>query len=291
MDNSRNLSKHDKIQAAIISACKELGIGAMQEYRGQDWRADIYIPNKEQPIAFEIQLSPQSLKKTIQRQEKYIRDGIVGCWLFENPIPKLISERPDLPVFYVEDIGNFKLFVNLGNRRKVELKVFLENFISNNIQFKPVAKTKTTQLVNLVFYEMSCWKCSKINHLYYVDTSFYSACNVKIEPNEAIWESTNIEYRPEIIELAEKFIESRKDLKLGQIKLRHSYTVGKSYTSFGCYRCDSIFGDFYVMQAKLELMYEPKELTYHGEIELKENIYLPIPHWCFPENRQFCNNK
>lgn len=293
MDNSSNLSKHNKIQAEIVSVCKELGIEMIQEYRGQDWRADIYVPNNGKPIAFEIQLSAQSLRKTLERQAKYIRDGIVGCWLFENPLPKLIEERPDLPVFYVEDTGDFNLFVNLGNRRKVNLQAFLENFISDNIQFKSAAKTKATQLVNLVFYDMTCWKCQKLNHLFFVDTLFYSTCNTIIKPEEAIWESNNMEYRPEIIALAEKFAESRKDLdlKLAQIKMRHSYTVGKSYMSFGCYSCDSVFGDFYVMEAKIDLMYGPKELTHEGEIELQETIQLPIPHWCFPDNKQFCDEK
>ncbi len=198
-----------------------------------------------------------------------------------------------MPVFYVEDKIDSPLFVNLGDRRKIELQEFLENFISNNIQFKPMAITKSVQTVNLVFYEMNCWKCGELNHLFYVETPFYSACNAKIKPEEALWESNSIEYRPEIIELAEKFIESKKDLnlKLGQIKERYSNTVGKSYMSFGCHKCDSIFGDFFVMEAKLDIMYEPKELTHQGEIELKESFELNIPHWCFPDNEQFCDEK
>jgi hypothetical protein len=108
-------------------------------------------------------------------------------------------------------------------------------------------------------------------------------------PDESLWDSSNIEYRPEIIELAKKFIESRKDLNLSQIKNRHSNTVGHSYISFGCYKCDSIFGDFYVMEAKIDVMYQQNNLTFKGEIELKETIELPaIPHWCFPDNNQFC---
>jgi hypothetical protein len=282
--------KHDKIQKQIVSVCHDLGIAAIQEYRGIGWRADVFVPNSERPIAFEIQLSPQSLTRTLERQLKYIRDGIIGCWLFENPIPKLNEERPDLPVFYVEDSEDSNLLVNLGDRRKIDLRTFLKNFISNNIQFKPIAKTKSIQTVKLLFYEMECWKCGGLNHLFYVDTPFYSACNAKIKPAEALWESNSIEYRPEIIELAEKFIESRKDLglNLGQIKKRFSNTVNKSYISFGCYKCDSIFGDFYVMEAKLEVMYDPKVLTHQGEIELRETIKLDIPHWCFPDNKQFC---
>lgn len=293
MDTQNNIRKHDRIQMEIVSACRDIGIEAIQEYAGQGWRADVFIRNNDKPIAFEIQLSPQSLRKTLERQSKYIRDGIVGCWLFENPISKLNEERPDLPVFYVEDKKDSKLLVNLGDRRKVDLHTFLENFISNNIQFKDVAKTKAKQLVNLVFYEMECWKCHEMNHLFCVDSPFYSACNAEIRPEEDLWESNSMEYRPEIIELANKFIESRKDLdlKLGQIKERYSNTVEDSYTSFGCYKCDSIFGDWFVMEAKHEIMYSPKELTYQGEIVLKENIELPIPHWCFPDNKQFCNEK
>jgi len=99
-----------------------------------------------------------------------------------------------------------------------------------------------------------------------------------------------MEYRPEIIELARKFIKNHKEknLNLGQIKNRFSNTVGKSYTSFGCYSCDSIFGDFFVMEAKHEIAYGPHELTHQGVIELNESVKLPIPHWCLPDNKQFC---
>ncbi|MBL7684272.1 MAG: hypothetical protein JNK00_13015 [Flavipsychrobacter sp.] len=285
-----NIRKHDRIQMQIVSTCQALGITAKQEHKGQGWRADVFIPNNERPIAFEIQLSPQSLSKTLERQSKYIRDGILGCWLFEHPIPKLLKERPDLPVFYVEDNEGSDLMVNLGDRRKIDLRMFLENFISNSIQFKDVARTNSMQTVKLVFYEMVCWKCGELNHLFYVETPFYSSCNAKIKPEEALWESNSIEYSPEIIALAERFIETRKDLnlKLGVIKERFSKTVNKPYVSFGCYKCDSLFGDFYVMEAKIDVIYDPMALTYQDEIELRQNIELNIPHWCFPDNKQFC---
>jgi|JI9StandDraft_1071089.scaffolds.fasta_scaffold61099_2 hypothetical protein len=291
MNNLRSSKKHDRIQQEIVSACRHLGFKATQEFSGQDWRADVYVPNNRKPIAFEIQLSPQSLRKTLERQSKYIRDGITGCWFFENPVSKLNEERPDLPLFYVEDAMDSNLKVNLGNRRKIDLHTFLQNFISNSIQFKPLAITKSRQLVDLVFYKMECWKCHELNHLFYVESPFYSACYAKIQPEEALWESNSMEFRPEIIELAQNCVDSRKDLdlKLGQIKPRYSKTVEDSYTSFGCYKCDSIFGDWYVMEAKMEMRYEPHELTYQGEIELKERIELPIRHWCFPDNGKFCD--
>lgn len=290
MNKLRCSPKHDRIQQEIVSACHDLGIKATQEFSGNDWRADVYVPNNDNPIAFEIQLSPQSLRKTLERQSKYIRDGVIGCWFFENPVSKLNEERPDLPLFYVEDSPGTRLNVNLGDRRKIDLHTFLQNFISNTIKFKSLAITKTKQLVNLVFYEMECWKCKEMNHLFYVDSPFYSSCNAEIKPTEALWQSNSMEFRPEIIALAQNFVEIKNNLKLGQIKKRYSNTVGDSYTSFGCYKCDSIFGDWYIMEAKMELQYGPKDLTYNGEIDLKERIELPIPHWCFPDNGKFCEH-
>lgn len=126
--------------------------------------------------------------------------------------------------------------------------------------------------------------------MYYVESTFYSACNARILPEEALWQSNSMKFRPEIVELARHFIENRKDLdlKLGQIKSRYSHTVEDSYTSFGCFKCDSIFGDWYVMDAEMDMLYAPKELTHQGEIHLKQIIEIPIRHWCFPDNRQFC---
>lgn len=275
----------------IISACKSLGIEAKQEFRGTGWRADVFVQNENKPIAFEIQLSPQTLKKTLERQSKYTRDKIIGCWLFEKPIPKLIDERPDLPVFFVEDDANGNLIVNLGTRRKIDLQEFLKNFISNHIRFMTVAKTNPIQTPKLAFYEMTCWKCKELNHLFYVTTPFYSSCNAEIQPEEALWESKSVEYNPEIIALAKAFIEKRPDLnlKLGEIKERFSHTIGSSYISFGCHKCDSIFGDFYVMDAKLDAMYNDDAISFEGKIELLQTFEMNIPHWCFPNNGHFCN--
>jgi hypothetical protein len=197
-----------------------------------------------------------------------------------------------LPVFYVEETDQTDLIVNLGNRRKVDLHSFLESFISNKIQFKQSANTSSTQKIKIVLYEMNCWKCKELNHLYYVETPFYSTCNAEIKPEEALWESNSIEYRPEIIAFAKSFAENRSELNLhlAQIKERFSNTVGNSYVSFGCYKCDSIFGDFYVMEAKLDAIYDTSTIPYEGEIELTQNVELNIPHWCFPSNGCFCND-
>ncbi|MDG2433957.1 hypothetical protein [Flavobacterium sp.] len=79
MDKPLYITKHNRTHMEIVNTCLNIGIEVKQEYKGQDWRADIFLPNNGKPITFQIQLSTQSLHRTIERQAKYIPDGIIGC--------------------------------------------------------------------------------------------------------------------------------------------------------------------------------------------------------------------
>lgn len=287
------LSKHVEIQTAIVEACMNYGFDAVQEYRGRGWRADVHAERNDERIAFEIQISPQSLKRTLERQAKYVRDGIRCCWLFETPPSKLTNERPDLPLFFVSRLPDSSYTVSLSGRRQLLLGEFVEVFLHGGILFSSSARTQPKQLVKLVFFEMKCWKCGLMNHVYYVDTPFRSACNAVIRPEETLWGSDKIEYRPEMIGLARDFLstEQGKHLRLGEIKSRFSKTVQESYLSFGCSGCDSIFGDWFVMDAQMEAVYGYGQVaSVESEIELDGSIELPIPHWCCPGELPFCNS-
>jgi hypothetical protein len=181
----------------------------------------------------------------------------------------------------------------LSGRKELPLHDFLERFLSGSIKFCETARTKPEQQVKLVFFEIECWKCKAMNHVYYVDTTFYSACNAVIRPEETLWGSDKNEYRPEIIKLARKFMntEQGKHLKLGEIKRRFSKTVQDSYTSFGCYKCDSIFGDWFVMEAQMEAVYGyGQAATVESELKFGGSIELPIPHWCYPGELPLCDS-
>jgi competence CoiA-like predicted nuclease len=176
--------EHKQIKAEIVATCLDLGYQTVKEYRGKGWRADVLAITRSDRVAFEVQLSPQSLAKTLQRQERYSKDSIKGCWLFHNPVAKLLDERPDLPLFYVSNkLGN-GLTVSLSDRRDVPLHNFIEEFLAGNIKFCKTARTKPEQNVKLVFFEMPCWKCKAMNHIYFVDASFRAACNATIKPEE-----------------------------------------------------------------------------------------------------------
>ena len=67
----------------------------------------------------------------------------------------------------------------------------------------------------------------------------------------------DITFNPSIIKGLKKFIHEHpsETFIMGEIKPRYSKTIGEAYPSFGCAQCDSIFGNFYLQENIMELMY------------------------------------
>lgn len=117
---------HEKTQERILEACKAIGLQAEMEYRGKGWRADVFASNGNNKFAFEVQLSPQTLRKTQESQEKYIRDGIIGCWLFEKEPARQRQELEELPIFKLEE-KNDDILVSLKGRKILPIDTLLVN--------------------------------------------------------------------------------------------------------------------------------------------------------------------
>lgn len=283
-------SLHDEIKFAVEKACNALGFDAKNECWGRDWRADVMVEKDHQRYAFEIQMSPQTLNRTIERQEKYMRDGVIGCWLFETIPAKLSEERPDLPLFQVfQEEGEFK--VSLSGRKVLPLEIFVEDFLKGKIQFRSHVLTNKIQHLNIQFYEMPCWDCGVINHLYYIKPEFTSSCNASLHYVESLWGEHRLVYIPKVRQVVEEYAASVPELNLATIKPRYSKTAGKSYVSYGCEACDKIFGDWFVHEAEMEVQYGCGVIeTLEVDIEMDEQLHYAIPHWCHPGEDDYCSN-
>ncbi len=278
---------HELAQLQIVKACNQLGMQAQMEYVGNGWRADVFIQYNCKKYAFEIQLTPQSLKKTQERQEKYIKDGIICCWLFEKEPSRQRLELEDLPIFRLIQEDD-SLMVSLKGRKTLALDIFVKDFITDKIKF---CKTlRPLPRVNVVFVEMPCWKCGSMNHFYYI-APFSSACNTEIFHDEAMWTSDKFLFRPEILRKIHEYASSDegKYLILATIKERYSSVVGNSYMSFGCSCCDSIFGDFYIHSAIADAWYGDGVVgKYSFDIDFDLDTRIDLPHWCHSGENSFC---
>jgi hypothetical protein len=285
--NENDISLHDKVKRQILLTCNSLGFQAKEEYKGKDWRADVFVLGNDTKYAFEVQITGQSLKKTLERQEKYIRDGIIGCWLFEKEPARQKVEMPDLPLFKINNIDG-QIYISLKERKKLSLGTFISDFLQNKIKF-----CKTLDILpkmEIIFVEMDCWKCGVGNHIYYAG-DFVSPCNTKIHHSEAMWNSEKLIFRPEIMDKVNEYANSEKgkNLNIGKIKERYSKTIGHSYLSFGCSKCDSIFGDWFIQEAIMEAWYGGGVVDKISlEVNFDLDLRLNVPHWCHPGGNKFC---
>ena len=278
---------HGQAQNAILNACKSIDVPAQLEYRGNGYRADVMAFARGKKYAFEIQITQQSLKKTQERQEKYTVDDVVGCWLFEKEPAKQKEELEHLPIFQLIEKQN-DLFVSLKGRKTLPIDVFVKDFISGKIKF--CHTLNPLPIINIQFVEMPCWKCGAINHIHFI-APFHSACNTEIFEGEGMWTDEKFSFHPEIIKRIQEYsrTEPGKKLRLATIKRRYSRTIDASYMSFGCYKCDSIFGDWYVHEAEIDAWYGDGVIdTCSFNVDFDLNMRQNIPHWCHPGEHDFC---
>ena len=109
--------------------------------------------------------------------------------------------------------------------------------------------------VELCFYKNGCWKCHRKNDVYFVNRLF-SQEGVMIDGQHLMMDE-DITFNPSIIKGLKKYIYEHpsETFIMGEIKPRYSKTIGEAYPSFGCAQCDSIFGNFYLQENMMELMY------------------------------------
>lgn len=286
MNGKKDISFHDQVKSQILATCQGLGLHAREEHKGTGWRADVLVAIGDIKYAFEVQITQQTHLRTLERQEKYKKDNIIGCWLFQKEPAGRKQEREDLPLFKINTIDD-QIYISLKDRKTLPLNVFVRDYLQGGIKF--CNTLKPLPIVEIVFVEMQCWKCKADNHIYYL-APFKSACNTEIHHDEAIWASDKLVFHPEITRKIKDYTNSEqgKHLTIGGIKERYSHTVESSYMSFGCAQCDSIFGDWYVHDAVIGSWYNGGVDKVSFPVSFDLNLQQPIPHWCHPGDNEFC---
>jgi len=105
--------------------------------------------------------------------------------------------------------------------------------------------------IQVRFVEYKCYKCGTLNHLYFADS--LDSDEVHYECDN-LWTEDKKALSPEIVDCVESYAktEEGKKLNLAKVDIRFSKTVEDSYRSFGCSKCDAIFGDWYVNEAYID---------------------------------------
>ena len=66
--------------------------------------------------------------------------------------------------------------------------------------------------------------------------------------------------------------------------------MGKSYMSFGCSACDSLFGDFGIHEMMIDNYGDALVIdTLKIDVDFPMHLRKDIPHWCHPGKHPFCD--
>lgn len=286
--------EHLKAKIEIIEACKENGWKAIPEFAESNWRADVLAIQNDKRIAFEIQWSKQSFEETKFRQERYKESNVRGCWFFRTA-PKELKKYDD-ELLAVKDIPAFKIFKDensnisaLLNDSQVTLKSLVDILLKRKLKFCEHVRLNPKQEVTIIFFNKSCWKCHKPQHLWTVDQNLLSVCKQNYYLMGQLYDIDDLDKSPKIYQVVKQFLQTEKgkQLKIGLLKTRYSNTYQESYLSHGCYYCDALFGEFFLSSEKNQGKYDPNSIIHKVELDFeihKEKSH----HWCFSDDAKFC---
>jgi competence CoiA-like predicted nuclease len=286
--------EHLRAKIEIIEACKENGWEAIPEFSETNWRADVLAIRNENRIAFEVQWSNQTFEETKFRQDRYKESNVRGCWFFRT-VPKELRDFDDhiladkaIPAFKIFKDENSNIQTQL-KQAQLPLKSLVDSLLKRKLKYCEHIKLKPRQEVAIVFFEINCWRCYKLQHMWTVEQNLLTVCNQDFYVMGSMWSSDDIDKSPKIYDFVKDFLktEKGKEYKIGQLKRRYSKTVNNNYLSHGCFYCDAIFGDFYLNSEKLYARNDSSNFIHLAEIELETKIEVG-QHWCYSENGQFC---
>lgn len=282
------------IKSQVLLGSKEAGWEAISEYEESKWSADVLAINGKNRIAFQVQWSPYTYEKTIAKQKEYKADSVRGCWFFKNPPKELrdwdkkpIADK-DIPLFKIIETEDKSLKVDFNNQL-FEINEFVFFLLNRKIKFCSTMRAMKKQSIMISFYEKSCWKCGANQHSYFLSETVKSICGEDMYLESVMWENDAIQFSPVIQNAIKEFLltDKGKGIKIGKIKKRFSKTVGHSYMSFGCIKCDAIFGGWHNHEEIMEVKMYGADIVYEVELELPI-IKEEREHWCLNKSKEFC---
>lgn len=293
-DSKTESQDHLAIKADIITACEDNQWTAISEYYQNGWYTDVFAYKGDMKLAFEIPMGKQSSENMKIKQDKFLEDNVRGCWLFRT-IPKeyrLWKDRykytKEIPFFKILKGDSGKITVE-NNNRQFDLYDFIAALLTKKFKFCKGYSTRTLQEITVTFFDTTCWKCGKPQHLYTIGNTFKTKCETYLNEHGSMWDDQDVDKHPNVVQAVQNFLltDIGKNLKIGEIKSRYSGTVENYYQSFGCYYCDTIFGDFHLRTEKMYVYQYANNISFSTTIAI--NIHQDEnEHWCYNELGDFC---
>ncbi|EOL9082080.1 competence protein CoiA [Escherichia coli] len=217
---------------------------------GEQWIADVFCTRNNAKLVFEVQLSPQKDDEFKERQKRYIASGVRALWL--RKLRKGSKERGggiyhsyDLPVFGMRQNENGDLYLPQFG---VSVREFIAGIFARKLLWFPkVGDVLTAKIESRV---TKCWRCKKRTGIIRGISVYSKSAFVKF-----------LSFRDsDVKELIVTHVDNKKlwAAGIGTVKARCNEDVGYYYLSNGCIHCDSLIGDFFLLEIFDYPDYKPK---------------------------------
>lgn len=296
---ARESVEHLAAKAEIARASSRVEWDVTMEYAENDWRADVLASRFRTRIAFEVQLSSQSLEETEQRQQVYARDCVEGYWFFSLKMMKDFPNvtRKDLPCFHLFPDGK-DTFSVLVEGRALDLGEAVEAVLCGQLQFR--GKLTAEGRTRIAVAETACWKCKDSTHFWFLFTNQVSRCGLMFEPEVDDVEAALL---PSVVEGVREFIsrEHPQGYRVGLPKPRESGPSCGDDLFPRCGACGAVlFHDFLnkrIIAARQAFLqsnqnFEVREIAHVVRITsvlVPELRVIEQPHWCYSKTKEFCD--
>jgi hypothetical protein len=234
---------------------------------GETWIADVFCTRGNAKLAFEVQWSAQSNDEFARRSKKYKESGIRCAWIYrlrgsKEYFKQDFSFGKDVPVFGIRQNKETKALSvpQFG----VSIEEFILGMFKGRLKWLPSEGDQLTAKVRPE--SIRCWRCKKQTKII-KDVLFYK--------NDVFISARNFSDR-NIPELVLQNIKNNALAKfgVGSIRKRYSKTVGSAYLSNGCFHCDSLMGNFFLVKdegkllnpiAEFDFIYDQQLIKFDGD--------------------------
>lgn len=237
-----------------------------------DIKIDVLAKFKSYSVGFNVCKKPLDIEKKYQilRNKK-----ICCCWLlldtnngyrtrYSNTTVNINIETPCFKFDGMNVIINSSLGENCET--SIDLNDFIPLISTGEIKLKKEIKVK---YIDVRFIEYNCWKCNEKNHIFFIKQL--------ISDDGFVYPYNKVDFNPTIISVVEEYISKHpeKNIKMGEIKER----INQYEMSFGCYKCDSLFGNLYINELVMEEQYYDDPLNTVKLDISNADIKFPVKYW------------
>lgn len=180
--------EHIYMKSLIAQAALSAGWSVITEQSGESpdggkWTADVFCKKGGAQVAFEVQLSRQSVETTLARQKRYAASNVRCLWLLSSKTfpESYLNPSKETPCFYLSNIEIGEIPTVQGIN--VNIVEFTRGALSGNLKWKIHETSIQYQSYLIDYFLDSCWKCHQpIKQIYGYSIDVYGDC-AKTIPN------------------------------------------------------------------------------------------------------------